>query len=797
MIFVIIIFFRTSDNLVFKSFDFTDEEESYIKNHSQINVTITPYYDYNNHLEELEERILSDIGLNVSFSPASDGKNLIYAFDQALYLDNGQELISDYKGDFILPDVFYMYALKTQTQILTDADPILSLILSKLFMHYDEEGLFQIWRDENNFNQLKELNLPPPSFSSMKVGIINAPPVSYISNQNIYGQSILFLNTYAELQDITIEYIIGEESKLKELLLKDELDILLTSQADLPLFSDKLVLVHPNQSKLLTDESFYQELEISNYDDLVSLASQHIKVPSKMYEFTQAYTDHELNLNQIGQQEISYGFSGKKEMLENISFYSSYISLHRLESLSYFYFPNEKENRLNSIMLLIGGIIIGISIIVIIIVRLIMSINEKQRLNYLFKHDQLTYLLNHYGLKQMFTKLNLKQGMMLLIDLRHFKLLNDTFGSDTGDQVLIELAQVFSDIDSSLIVSRTSGDQYTFLTSDGGNYLDQILNAFLEYKTNNPNAINLDISACYVNFPQHGQSFDEVNQYLESAMYYAKSINKVNDWVEFTDDIYKNYLEEQELSLEIQKALDNNDFTLFYQPQTDLNTEKTIGAEVLIRWHHKERGTIYPDQFLGVAERNGLMRQLDMYMIRNACQQVKTWQDQAYEKMKISVNMSTYTFEGLGMTEELLGIIESSSIDTSWFAIEITEESGLTNINKAQKIMNDIKARGVRFALDDFGKGYSSINYLEKLPFDFLKIDKAFVDHIHTSDKSKSLYYLITDLAKLYDMHIIAEGVEYLEQIQVIKKDMNTIIQGYYYSKPLTLEDFENRIQNQ
>jgi len=163
--------------------------------------------------------------------------------------------------------------------------------------------------------------------------------------------------------------------------------------------------------------------------------------------------------------------------------------------------------------------------------------------------------------------------------------------------------------------------------------------------------------------------------------------------------------------------------------------------------------------------------------------------------MKISVNMSTYTFDSPGMTEELLEIISNSNIDTTWFALEITEESGLANIKQAQAIMNDIKKHGIRFALDDFGKGYSSINYLEQLPFDFLKIDKAFVDHIHTSEKSKKLYGLITDLAKLYEMHIIAEGVEYKEQIDVIKHDLDTIIQGYYYSKPLTLDDFDKRIK--
>jgi diguanylate cyclase (GGDEF)-like protein len=630
------------------------------------------------------------------------------------------------------------------------------------------------------------------------------PPIAYIRNQSIYGFAAAYLNNIAVASDVSLEYTIGEPDKLNELLRSENLDIILSNTPTLPFYKEPLVIVSGFDTALHSEENSVMTFIDSNdisFDLLIDeLDKTHIKIPLSMYKFILDKKEiNHLFLNQILLEETTYGFIGNEDILLQLEHYNDYISEKRLFDLSLHSIPNEKNDKMIFATVVISSIVLIFLLLVYLTVRIIISINEKQRLNYLFKHDQLTYLLNHYGLKKMFNTINHKDGVMMLIDIRRFKLLNDTYGSDIGDQVLIEFSTILDSIADDLIVARTSGDQFTLLFNhnDYDKYFDLIMSSFVSFKEKEPHAEKLDLSACYVRYPEYTNDFDTLMQYLESTMYYAKSLNIINEWIAFDHDIYKNYVEEQELALEIQLAIEREELLLFYQPQTDLETERTIGAEVLVRWVHKERGNIYPDQFLGVAERNGLMRKLDMYMIKKACEQVKYWQENNYDKMKISVNMSTYTFESLKMSDELLQIVETSGIDTTWFAIEITEESGFSNLKKAKVIMDEIKAYGIRFALDDFGKGYSSISYLEQLPFDFLKIDKAFVDNIHTNEKSKVLYYLITDLAKLYNMHIIAEGVEYIEQINVIKKDLHTIIQGYYYSKPLTLDDFDNRVKNQ
>ncbi|MBI9013275.1 MAG: bifunctional diguanylate cyclase/phosphodiesterase [Clostridiales bacterium] len=867
--------FRTIDNTIYKDFNLSVSEIKTVRSndHQLIEVDVSNHFLWTEeNFEFLQQQIETDLGLNISFRPFSDEKTtntVLFKFPSGLYQPSGQlrpihqygyikdefqlespsydslesyleafdtnmidALLLPYQGDYIFADDLKLVQLSVENSqpiYYETSNADINPILEKAFNQYLKDGTVDQLLNRANILHVKnhihqylstdELNLFIDN-KELRVGIENYPSIAYINNQNIYGLAVALMNNFSDFFQLEVEYTVGEHDNLNELLLKKDLDLILTTQPDghaYKFYSEPLVIISHHDATLyesfdaLSDKIFvvYQhdlELDLKTSDfktlieDINSSESHYYILSKSMYELINSKIDAPtLYLNLISKESIDYYYVGDQKIIELISRYTPLIDNNRLHQLSLLFIPDETKKKTNWYMALFTIGLIGFIAIVIIVVKVIMSINERQRLNYLFKHDQLTYLLNGYGLKKLFNSISKKSGVMLLIDLRHFKLINDTYGSTIGDQILIELADKFKSIDEKMIVARTSGDQYTFLVNqkEFEHYKQEILSVFTKFKSENSHAKKLSISACYVEFPEFSDDYDTLVQYLESTMYYAKSKNIIHSWVSFNHNIYNDFLKEQEMAIEIQTALENEDFLLFYQPQTDLETEQTIGAEVLVRWLHKERGNIYPDQFLGVAERNGLMRKLDMYMIKKACQQIKIWQESSYDQMKISVNMSTYTFESADMSKELIQIIEESQIKTSWFAIEITEESGFSNLKYAKNIMDEIKRFGVRFALDDFGKGYSSLSYLEQLPFDFLKIDKAFVDNIHTNDKSRTLYYLITDLAKLYDMHIIAEGVEYLDQINIIKKDMTTIIQGYYYSKPLPLTDFEARIKNQ
>lgn len=761
--------------------------------------------------------------------------NSIDLLYDAIQLQTVDAVMLPYQGDFIYSANLKLVALNSENSLpitLTSSEPSSNTILIKALALYQNDGLFEeLLNQLNDSNHQNHMDLIFESsdletlhnVTLLTVGIENNPPIAYIKDKKIHGMAVALLKSFANAGNFEIEFIIGEYDILNTMYENKEINLLLTTHPDdekaLTIISDTYIVAsrhdvkfHRTLDTLLNEDFISYHIDtypvetntLNNFDDLMADIrddKEHYYIlPQKMFEFiSEKMNVPTLYLNHLFDQNITYYYKGNEKILKLFSKYSAHIDKERLSQLSLYFIDDERQEKTNLIIGIVIFTFVCFILIMVLIIRIMLNINEKRRLNYLFKHDQLTYLPNAYGLKKIFNSINNKHGVIMLVDLRRFKLINDTFGTDIGDQILIELANRFKAIDDQLVVARTSGDQFTFLLNQKlfDHYLNEILLIFETYKIEETHAKKLNLSACYVEFPEYGTTYETLIQYLESAMYHTKAMSLINSWVAFDQSIYQTYLEEQEMAIEIQSAIDQEDLLLFYQPQTDLETEKTIGAEVLVRWVHKERGNIYPDQFLGVAERNGLMRKLDMYMIRKACEQLKIWQDLSYEHMKISVNMSTYTFESKSMSIELLDIIKQSEIDTSWFAIEITEESGLSNLKYAKKVMDDIKTQGVRFALDDFGKGYSSLSYLEQLPFDFLKIDKAFVDNIHTSEKSKILYYLITDLAKLFDMHIIAEGVEYTDQINIIKKDMETIIQGYYYSKPLPLEAFEKRLKDQ
>jgi len=870
-----IVMFRIIDNNISNDFDLNTSEIKIIKSNEDkmIEVTVSDHFLWTEeNFVSIQQQIENDLGLNITFKLFSDDlqtDTVLFKFPSGLYQPVDQlrpidkygfleddfqaekpvfdsldtfytayennsidALLLLYQGDYIFSEDLKLVQLSTkysQPIYFKSSEIEIEPVLTKAFNKYLTDGTVDLLLNHSNINNVREYINPSLNsdilkyFSDKKglhVGIENVPSIAYIYNQNIYGLSVALMNNFSDFFQLEINYTIGEHDKLNDELIKNNLDLILTTEPGehaFKIYSEPLVIISHHDATLydafdaLSNKTLiaYQhdlklDLEPTDFEtfiDDINSSEDHYYILSKsMYELINNKIDvPTMYLNFISEESIDYYYVGNQDIIQLILRYVPFINNERLHQLSLLYVPDETKRKINwFIGLLIAGLT-GFIIAVVIVVKIIMSINERQRLNYLFKHDQLTYLLNGYGLKKLFNNINKKSGVIMLIDLRHFKLINDTYGSTIGDQILIELADKFKSIDDKMVVARTSGDQYTFLVNQDEfeHYKQEILSVFTEFKSEELHAKKLSISACYVEFPEFSDDYDILMQYLESAMYYAKSMNIINTWVAFDHEIYTSYLKEQEMAIEIQTALDQEDLLLFYQPQTELVSEQTIGAEVLVRWVHQEHGNIYPDQFLGVAERNGLMRKLDMYMIRKACEQIRIWQELSYDQMKISVNMSTYTFESIGMTKELLQIIEDSKINTSWFAIEITEESGFSNLNYAKNVMDEIKTLGVRFALDDFGKGYSSLSYLEQLPFDFLKIDKAFVDNIHTNEKSRTLYYLITDLAKLYNMHIIAEGVEYLDQINIIKKDMTTIIQGYYYSKPLPLADFEARIKQQ
>ncbi|MBN2797262.1 MAG: EAL domain-containing protein [Clostridia bacterium] len=811
-------------NVDYNPYHLTKDEINWIKtNPNYHNIYVEEgYFTRSSTLKNISALIKKELGLTVGFLYEEHLTQEMFSWPKAIY-DNGSNQIQiPYNGDYLFDEgyTFVEYA-DIYDVIHFKAESPLDEILTKWLSYHGQIGTIDNWiHEQNNLDIQEHYTFQQSDFSlhTLKIGMFQLPPVSYIKDNKIYGVSPILLRQWASLLGFNLEFISGEPDKLLELFNQKEIDVLLTvNDKNSILFFEENYLVTSNydpdfriNTLMLPDEIYYPNQNLlmntnTTYEEILErLNKNHVTLylTESFYEFSSSKLDvPSLYINKISTATLSYGFliqpelQNYKNSLEELIIYENPSRLLRQSMLAML---DEKESHQKLIILLIVLLCIGLSLLITYSVRYILNLNERKRLNYLFKHDQLTYLPNTYGFTERLKKENLSYGVMILIDLRHFKLTNDLYGHDKGDRILIEWANLLTQL-KDVIPSRTDSNQFMLYSSrtDYKSLLDDLFKSFDAYKSNNDFADKINISGCYLYTKDFKPDVLLIKKYLESAMHYAKNNNIIHQWVLFDDGLYQAYVKEEEMVIDIEEALANENFTLFYQPQTELYAEKTIGAEVLIRWFHKEKGTIFPDQFLSVAEKHGLMRDLDFYMIRKACEQIKIWQRLNMPYMKISVNMSTYTFESQNMAEDLLELIKKADIDTHWLALEITEESGFSDLKKASEIMKHIKTSGVRFALDDFGKGYSSLSYLEELPFDFLKIDKAFVDHIHHQEKSVQLYHLIAKLAQLYDMTIIAEGVEYKEQIEVIKAYPDTIIQGYYYSKPLSLEDYMKRIETQ
>ena len=248
--------------------------------------------------------------------------------------------------------------------------------------------------------------------------------------------------------------------------------------------------------------------------------------------------------------------------------------------------------------------------------------------------------------------------------------------------------------------------------------------------------------------------------------------------------------ERKRLEKDLSEALGKDEFHLLYQPQLDYQSGRVVGAEALIRWIHPERGFVPPDHFIPIAENNGSIIEIGLWVLDAACQQAKVWQDKGLD-IKIAVNLSAVQFKDAGIEEDIRRALEKHQLAAQYLEVEITETGFMENLTKAIEILTRINQSGISTAVDDFGTGYSSLSYLKQLPVDKLKIDKQFVWDMVENKQDFSIVQAIIHLGKSLNMRVIAEGVETAEQeAHLIEMGCN-IGQGYYYSKPVDPEAFE------
>lgn len=418
-------------------------------------------------------------------------------------------------------------------------------------------------------------------------------------------------------------------------------------------------------------------------------------------------------------------------------------------------------------------------------------------------HDQLTGLANRRSLENtvkrtiQLSKENSELFALLFLDLDRFKAINDTFGHCSGDILLKEVAKRLKEcLDSNSFIARQGGDEFAIIVDNIKNIeklkenCEKILNSLSKPITFNNHCVYITCSIGITIYPTHGQSLESLMKHADSAMYRSKSSGK-NTYEFYNCAMDKLISKKLIIEQELRSAITNNEFTLYYQPQYNILTNKIIGAEALIRWVHPTHGVIPPSDFIPVAEETGLIDDIGKWVMNSACRQVKKWQDDGFRAFKIGINVSPHQFKQENFVSEVYNILHETGLPYKYFDLEITETVGIQDTSDAIDKLNTLKKSGIKISIDDFGTGYSSLSYLTKFPIDTLKIDKSFIQNMNNDPNSKTIVSSIIAVSKNLNLDVIAEGVETKEQLQFLKSQNCIQIQGYLFSKPVPADEFE------
>ena len=424
---------------------------------------------------------------------------------------------------------------------------------------------------------------------------------------------------------------------------------------------------------------------------------------------------------------------------------------------------------------------------------------KKQALVFQASHDYLTGLKNRYYLSTQFHKDNkIEVYSLFFIDLDNFKNINDNYGHNYGDKVLKEVSERLQSLnDGSFTLVRYSGDEFIFIVNNIDKkvikkYAKSILKILSEPIELDNYEFKVGASIGIAKYPTDGDNIEEIKAFADIAMYQAKK--EKNSYSIFENSIKDKYQRVSQIEEEIKNALKNDEIYMMYQPQVDRNG-LIYGVEALVRWENKKLGFIPPDEFIKVIENSGMMNEIGEYIIKTSLDEIRTIQEETHQKFQLSINISVKQFMEKDFYKKLCKFIDNSNIDKLLITLEVTENVFIEDVEFILKLLEQLKENDIKISLDDFGTGYSSLNLLRTLPIDELKIDKSFVDEIVNDESSLSMVRSIIDIGKKFDMVVLAEGVETLQQKEILKKYGTDLFQGYYYSKPLKKDNLKNYIE--
>ncbi len=422
-------------------------------------------------------------------------------------------------------------------------------------------------------------------------------------------------------------------------------------------------------------------------------------------------------------------------------------------------------------------------------------------------HDALTGLANRQlfmdRLEHSLTLARRDDSMtaVLFLDLDNFKRVNDTEGHKGGDELLIKMVERINHrLREQDTLARIGGDEFVILVElvKSKNNIENLCEALLEAISKEfiingrPQYVSSSIGIAL--YPQDGITPDSLLSNADMAMYDAKNNGK-NAYRFYHRKLEAHAREQMDIERELRKAINNQELEIYLQPKIGLDCNQILGAEVLMRWFTASGESIPPDLFIPIAESTGLIKKIGEFAISSAISLLEQWQQEGIAPLKLAVNLSIIEFQDEHFIDYIIESISNSSISGDQLIIELTESIFMENKEKMSKTMHKLKHYGVAFALDDFGKGYSSFSYLQLLPIDYLKIDKSFLQNVITDEQSAAIAKCIIDIGHNLDLAIIAEGIEDQETLDYVSKTHCEMAQGFFMYRPMPSDSFTKLIR--
>ena len=692
--------------------------------------------------------------------------------------------------------------------INSEIDSKLNLLtnLAKNFSGYKEEDLK---------NSVDEIDKITKNFNFKETGIATKDGIAYINSGNVFDVS---------KRDYFIKSINGEKyvsSRIIDMEYNEAVNVY-----SVPIYGE-------DESKIIgvffvsyDNEEFVKLLQVtsfegSGYSYIIDSKGDIITDSEKLNNFqdeenlfdiliNNGLNSSDKRLNNKAINEFKEGISNNKSInTEYIYKQYKYAVSEKLDVNDWWLITVVPKSILSDrIMPIINGVhLITISVILITIVVFIYIINKDRKSGEKLKEvaykDSFTGLYNKNYLKE---KVNCKylnrkdlKSAIVIYNVRNFKSINELYGMDSGDYIIKQIASLLKDTkeNSEEIVARNSADEFIALYFYEDKYkLERRLKKIQEKVkiisyNDNKLFLELYVGVCEVLNPEN--DFEKLYNYANIAKNESKkSVDEFYKY--FNKELAESDIHEKKLENEINEGILNKEFKAWFQPKYDCKTKKIVGCEALARWYKKDGKVYFPNEFIDLSEKNGLIKDIDKLIFEDVCINIREWKRKGINIVPVSLNISRAYLNNIDIVYELREMVNKYGISPKYIQLEITESSLVSNEKMLHRIIEEMHRCGFKVLLDDFGVGYSSLNAINNLKFDTLKIDKSFVDAIDSSSGKYILKYTI-NLGRSLGMEVVVEGVESKEQYDFLKENDCNTIQGYYFSKPLNKDDFEEILE--